>query len=314
MKSAYFKIIVGIAAVAYSVLSQAEVRSMESTWRKLTAEEERVIVKKGTEKPFSGKFEKLSASGVYTCRRCGAALYRSEDKFDAGCGWPAFDAEIPGAVRHEADADGQRTEILCATCGGHLGHVFVGERLTPRNTRHCVNSISMDFLAEAELDKSFQRAVFAGGCFWGVEYYLQQAKGVIRAVSGYTGGRTENPTYEQVCDKQSGHIEAVEVLFDPKQTTYEALARLFFEIHDPTQTDRQGPDIGEQYRSVVFYRDEAQKATAEKLIALLRGKGFKVVTRLVPASTFWPAESYHQDYYFHKGKTPYCHRPEKRFE
>ena len=172
----------------------------------------------------------------------------------------------------------------------------------------------MDFVAEADLDAHFQRAVFAGGCFWGVEYYLQQAKGVIRAVSGYTGGKTDNPTYEQVCKGGTGHIESVEVLYDPKQTDYETLARLFFEIHDPTQTDRQGPDIGVQYRSVVFYRDEKQKATAEKLIKILRDKGFNVVTRVEPASHFWRAETYHQDYYFVHGKTPYCHRPVKRFE
>lgn len=288
--------------------------AMETNWRKLTAEEERVIVNKGTEKPFTGKYEASTDAGVYTCRRCGAALYRSEDKFHSGCGWPAFDAEIPGAVRHEADADGRRTEILCATCGGHLGHVFTGERLTPSNTRHCVNSVSMDFAAEVDLDKQFERAIFAGGCFWGVEFYLQQAKGVIRAVSGYTGGMSENPTYEQVCKKKTGHVEAVEVLFDPKQTDYETLAKMFFEIHDPTQTDRQGPDIGEQYRSAVYYRDDKQKAVAEKLVRLLTDKGFKVVTRLEPSSRFWRAETYHQDYYFVHGKTPYCHRPVKRFD
>jgi peptide methionine sulfoxide reductase msrA/msrB len=287
---------------------------MDVALRKLTAEEERVIVHKGTEAPFTGKFEKQAEPGVYTCRRCEAALYRAEDKFHSGCGWPAFDDEVPGAVRREADADGRRTEILCATCGGHLGHVFAGERLTPRNTRHCVNSVSMDFVAEADVDKHFQRAVFAGGCFWGVEFYLQQAKGVIRAVSGYTGGEVENPTYEQVCRKKTGHVEAVEVLYDPRQTDYEALARLFFEVHDPTQTDRQVPDVGAQYRSVLFYRDEKQKATAERLIRALRDKGFDVVTRLEPAARFWRAESYHQDYYFVQGKTPYCHRPVKRFE
>ena len=287
---------------------------MESSWKKLTADEERVIVRKGTEKPFSGKYEKQSATGVYTCRRCGAALYRSEDKFDAGCGWPSFDAEVAGAVRRQTDADGQRTEILCASCDGHLGHVFTGERMTRQNTRHCVNSVSMDFVPEDALDTSFARAVFAGGCFWGVEYFLQQSFGVIRAVSGYTGGAKEYPTYKQVCEGDTGHIEAVEILFDPRQTTYENLAKLFFEIHDPTQVDGQGPDIGEQYRSVVFYRDDAQKATAEKLISQLKTKGFKVATRVEPAKKFWPAEAYHQDYYFKKDKTPYCHAPVKRFD
>jgi peptide methionine sulfoxide reductase msrA/msrB len=217
-------------------------------------------------------------------------------------------------VRRAPDADGKRTEILCSKCGAHLGHVFVGERLTPRNTRHCVNSVSMDFVGDRELDKHFERAVFAGGCFWGVEYYLQQATGVIRAVSGYTGGQTENPTYEQVCKKRTGHVEAVEVLFDPRLTSYEALAKLFFEIHDPTQDDGQGPDIGDQYKSVVFYRDEKQKAVAEKLIKQLSDKGLKVATRVEPAAKFWRAETYHQNYYFMQGKTPYCHKPVKRFD
>jgi len=294
--------------------AQSSEAAMDSTWRKLTAEETRVIVDKGTEAPFTGRFERHEAAGVYACRRCGAALYRSEDKFHSGCGWPAFDDAIPGAVRRQPDADGRRTEILCATCGGHLGHVFNGERLTPRDTRHCVNSISMDFVAETDFDAHFKRATFAGGCFWGVEYYLQQAKGVIRAVSGYTGGTVESPTYEQVCRGGTGHIEAVEVLYDPQQTNYETLARLFFEIHDPTQTDRQGPDVGVQYRSAIFYRDEQEKTAALKLIKLLKDKGYNVVTRVEPAVRFWRAEGYHQDYYFVKGKQPYCHRPVKRFD
>jgi peptide methionine sulfoxide reductase msrA/msrB len=304
--------IVGVA-VAAALVSLAE-KPMKANWRQLTAEEERVIVGKGTERPNTGEYVHHTAAGVYACKRCGAALYRSEDKFDSGCGWPAFDSEVPGAVRHSPDADGRRTEILCATCGGHLGHVFTGERLTSSNTRHCVNSVSMAFVAEAELDSRYERAVFAGGCFWGVEYYFQQAPGVIRAVSGYTGGRTESPSYEQVCKKTTGHAEAVEVLFDPQQTDYEKLARLFFEIHDPTQTDRQGPDIGEQYRSAVFYKSEQQKAVAEKLIKQLSDKGYRVVTRVEPASKFWRAETYHQDYYFVHGKVPYCHKPVKRFD
>ena len=283
-------------------------------WNRLTDEEHRVIVGKGTEAPFSGEYERHTAAGVYACRRCGAALYRSTDKFDAGCGWPAFDDAVPGAVLQPPDADGRRTEILCATCQGHLGHLFTGERFTPRDTRHCVNSLAMRFIPEAGLEAAFERALFAGGCFWGVEYYLQQAGGVVRAVSGYTGGHLENPSYRQVCAGTSGHIEAVEVLYDPRQTTYEALARRFFEIHDPTQVDRQGPDVGEQYRSVVFTLNDAQQAVAQKLVDLLIRKGYDVATRIVPAGRFWPAEAEHQNYYFVHRKTPYCHRPVKRFD
>ena len=283
-------------------------------WNKLSAEEERIIVHKGTEAPFTGRFDTFSKQGTYICRRCGIALYRSEDKFDAGCGWPAFDDEVPGAVKRIPDPDGQRTEIECAQCGAHLGHVFTGERLTARNTRHCVNSLSMEFVPAAETTNRFERAVFAGGCFWGVEFYLQQATGVVHTTVGYMGGHTEHPTYEEVCSHTSGHAEVVEVVFDPQRTSFEKLARLFFEIHDPTQLDRQGPDIGDQYRSEVYYLGEAQKRQAEALIAELKAKGWKVVTRLEPAGSFWPGEEYHRNYYRRHHSLPYCHRPRARFD
>jgi len=207
-------------------------------FKKLTTEEENVIVNKGTERPYSGKYESFWEKGTYVCKRCGAPLYRSDDKFDAGCGWPSFDEEIPGAVKKQTDADGTRTEILCARCGAHLGHVFKGEGLTPKNTRHCVNSISMDFIP-ARVQAKTDTAIFAGGCFWGVEYFMKKAKGVISTAVGYTGGHTDNPTYQQVCAGNTGHYEAIEVVFDLSKTTYEEVAKLFFEIHDPTQWNHQ---------------------------------------------------------------------------
>jgi peptide methionine sulfoxide reductase msrA/msrB len=279
---------------------------------KLSPEEERIIIHKGTERPFTGKYFNHKEAGTYTCKQCGAPLFRSSDKFDSGCGWPSFDDEIPGAVKHTLDADGVRMEITCAKCGGHLGHVFEGEGFTPKNTRHCVNSISLEFIT-ASHEAALEKAYFAGGCFWGMEHLLKQSEGVISTRVGYMGGRTKNPTYKQVCYENTGHAEVVEVVFDPKKTSYETLARLFFEIHDPTQKNRQGPDIGNQYRSAVFYTNHEQKETAEKLIEILKAKGYSPVTEVVPADMFWVAEDYHQDYYDNTGKQPYCHIYQKRF-
>lgn len=157
------------------------------------------------------------------------------------------------------------------------------------------------------------RAIFASGCFWGTEYYFQRAKGVLSTTVGYIGGHKEKPTYKEVCTGRTGHAEATEVIYDPTQTTYEEMARLFFETHDPTQVDRQGPDVGTQYRSEIFYLDEEQKAIAESLIGQLKEKGYDVATKVTKATTFWPAEDYHQDYYNYTGKTPYCHFYTKRF-
>jgi peptide methionine sulfoxide reductase msrA/msrB len=279
---------------------------------KLTEEEKRVIIQKGTERPFSGEYWDHDEEGIYVCKRCEAPLFRSEDKFDAHCGWPSFDDEIPEAIKRIPDADGLRTEITCARCGAHLGHVFLGENMTQKNTRHCVNSVSLKSLP-AESSTAPEKAYFAGGCFWGVEYFFQKLDGVLSTKVGYMGGQTQNPTYEDVCGGDTGHAETVEITFDPSSVSYEKLARLFFEIHDPTQMNRQGPDIGDQYRSAVFYVDEGQSKTVKMLISALKGKGFDVVTEVSEAGQFWEAENYHQSYYRKNGHQPYCHTRVNRF-
>ncbi len=164
-----------------------------------------------------------------------------------------------------------------------------------------------------EHPRGFHKAYFAGGCFWGVEYHLRRIPGVMDVLSGFMGGHLENPTYRDVCTRNTGHIETVEVTFDPAITDFETIARRFFEIHDPTQTDRQGPDIGEQYRSVVFFVDAEQQAVASRLMEALQHNGYDVATRLEPASRFWSADETHQQYYDRHRREPACHFPVDRF-
>ncbi len=280
----------------------------------LTPKEAHVILNKGTEAPYIGEFTDNKAKGTYVCRQCNAPLYLSKDKFNSGCGWPSFDDEIDGAVLRIPDADGMRTEIVCANCKGHLGHVFLNEGFTDKQTRHCVNSISMEFVPEEQqlkptikMENNLKKAYFASGCFWGTEYYFSKLKGVIETSVGYMGGHIKNPTYEDVCTKKSGHLETVEIVYDPTKISYDDLVKFFFETHDFSQENGQGPDIGPQYKSVIFYQSPTEKEVDEKYIKILKDKGYKVATTLQPTSKFWKAENYHQQYYDHKGSTPYCH-------
>ena len=309
MKTLYtFALFIILAIMANKTSGQEEKR-----YNFLNEFETYVIENKGTERAWTGEYTSLKDDGTYLCKKCGQALFRSNDKFDSHCGWPSFDDEIPGAIKRIPDADGMRTEIVCSNCGGHLGHVFEGEGFTSKNLRHCVNSVSVDFVAD-DLEKGrYETAILAGGCFWGVEYYLQQMDGVQSVVSGYTGGHVKNPSYKEVCTGRTGHAEAVKVVYDPDKVSYEDVVRTFLEIHDPTQVGRQGPDIGEQYRSGIFYMNEYQRQIAQKLLNILRDKGYDIATELTRASEFYEAEKYHQDYYFEKGSTPYCHGYVKRF-
>ena len=309
MKSTITLSIIAVFLLISQSACNQQVKKMK--YNPLTPEEQSVILNKATERPFTGEYVNNKEKGTYVCRQCNALLYRSEDKFESDCGWPSFDDEITGAVKRIVDADGKRTEIVCANCGGHLGHVFLNEGYTSKNTRYCVNSISMKFIPTA--NKVIVKAYFASGCFWGTEYHFMKAKGVIETTVGYMGGHTQNPTYKEVCTGKTGHAETTEVVFDTTKTSYDDLVKLFFETHDFTQVGGQGPDIGDQYRSVIFFTSEEQKRIAEKYIGILIEKGYKVATILEKAPQFWPAEDFHQEYYDKKHGTPYCHIYRKIF-
>jgi peptide methionine sulfoxide reductase msrA/msrB len=295
-----------IAVLAFGA-PNALLASEPSGWNDLGGEAQRILEHGATERPFSGKYLNHKDQGTYTCARCKAPLFPSGSKFNSKTGWPSFDQALPGAVKELVQGDG-RVEIRCARCDGHLGHLFLGEKMTEKSTRHCVKSLALGFQSQP-----LAEAFFAGGCFWGVEYLLEQLPGVISAESGYMGGGLASPSYQQVISGSSGHAETVRVSFDPSKLSFEDLARAFFEIHDPTQGNRQGPDVGEQYRSAVFVTDSEQERVVARLLAILRDKGLKITTSVEPAAVFWPAEAYHQDYYKRSGKTPYCHERKQRF-
>ncbi len=307
MRNIFFALILFITVLNL----KGEILEMKTKYNKLTEHEKAVIENKATEPPFTNEYYNHFEKGIYKCKRCNVPLFKSEDKFHSGSGWPSFDDALLYRIEEVADKDGKRTEIVCANCKAHLGHVFRGEKLTSKDTRYCVNSTSLVFVPQ----DSLRKAHFAGGCFWGVEYYLQQLKGVISVTNGYMGGSLPNPTYKQVCSGDTGHLETVEVLYYPQYISFEELAKFFFEIHDPTQVNGQGPDIGSQYISAIFYDNNQEKEILEKLITILKNNGLDVVTKLISSKNkpFYKAEEYHQDYYFKTHKVPYCHSYKKRF-
>ena len=261
----------------------------------LTFEEKHILKDKGTEAPFTGEYNEHFEAGIFICRACDNPLYESNTKFNSGCGWPSFDDEIEGAITHYEDLSGGRvrTEICCKKCDGHLGHVFVGEQITAKDTRHCVNSLSIRFKSYSKL----QRATFGAGCFWSVEKLFKATKGVYLTSVGYMGGDTDNPTYKEVCTGTTNHVEVVDLYFNAEKVSYFILLNLFWANHNPTTLNRQGFDNGTQYRSIVFYHNEQQLIEVEQSIKEQQENWEnEIVTQVIDSSTFYRAEEYHQNY------------------
>lgn len=282
----------------------------DEEWRaQLTPEQFRILRAKGTERPFCGGLLDNKDEGFYLCGGCSLPLFETGAKFDSGTGWPSFFQPVAEEnILEAADFSHgmNRVEVVCARCESHLGHVFEdGPR--PTGMRFCINGESMDFVSyedaasrgEEATPADVREAVLAGGCFWCVEAVFRELDGVVRVESGYSGGTPETANYQMVSRGTTRHAEAVRIFYDADRVNFEDLLRVHFATHDPTTLNRQGADVGPQYRSAIFPADDEQRRIAEAFIADLGDAGVfgdPIVTTIEPLEAFFRAEEYHQNF------------------
>jgi len=285
-----------------------EVRKSEDEWRDLlTPEQFHVTRQHGTERPFSSGMCELFEPGKYACVCCGNLLFEGGEKFDSGTGWPSFTQPAKGnsIFYHQDGSMGMaRVETLCNNCEAHLGHVFP-DGPEPSGLRYCMNAVALKKVEKE--DETEAVATFGGGCYWCTEAMFQQLRGVKEVVSGFSDGEVPDPSYEAVCNGSTGHAEVIQLTYDPSIISYEELVRVHLGTHDPTTLNRQGADVGTQYRSIILCRSEKERETVEAVMAEL--KDFfddPVVTEVKEFEVFYPAPEKHFNYYNDNTRQGYC--------
>lgn len=300
----------------YSNTDTTKLNVTDAEWKKVLSPDLYAVAREAdTERAFTGTMWNSETKGTYYCATCGLKLFKSNQKFTSSCGWPSFfeqDNKNSITFKDDNSFGMARTEALCGRCGSHLGHIF-DDGPEPTGKRYCMNAISLDFVPDgvkpSETKGNLETIVLGGGCYWCVEAVYENLQGVDKVVSGFSGGTVENPSYEEVCTGRTGAAEVVQITYDKTQTSLDEIFKVFFTVHDPTTLNRQGADVGTQYRSVIFYKNEEQKKAAESIIADLNNSkvyGSKVVTFLEPFKAFYKAEDYHQNYYENNKSQPYC--------